>query len=40
MQGTKMQKEIVEQYLSNPDKICEEAKTIIENYGGFCYEKK
>lgn len=33
MQGTKLQKEIVQEYLKNPDKITAEAEQIYEKYG-------
>ncbi|MDE6640257.1 MAG: class I SAM-dependent methyltransferase [Acetatifactor sp.] len=33
MQGTKLQKEIVQEYLNNPDKITAEAEQIYEKYG-------
>ena len=32
MQGTKLQREIVQEYLENPDKMIEEAKTIYAKY--------
>lgn len=34
MQGTKLQIEIVKEYLANPNKIKREAKAIVEKYGG------
>lgn len=33
MQGTKLQKEIVQEYLSNPQALIEEAERIYEKYG-------
>lgn len=35
MQGTKLQKEVVQEYLSNPEKIKAEAAEIVEKYGGL-----
>lgn len=34
MKGTKLQSEIVEEYLANPQKLKNEAETIIQKYGG------
>lgn len=34
MQGTKLQKEIVQEYLKNPNKIIAEAEGIYDKYGG------
>lgn len=34
MHGTKLQQEVVREYLRNPQKICEEAEQIIKKYNG------
>ncbi len=32
MQGTRLQKEVVEEYLNNPEKVCEEAEQVYDKY--------